>query len=147
MMSMASGNCALNFFCRRLRRYRSTMNGSTSTAKQRGDAGIGQLAVKHHGAGKGRDHSDHDNQHQPAEADRQPRLQQKLIEVDQRQSIVAATGEPALAPQLHQHAFAVCLVVHHLETAVDVLAVGGVVVEATGKRRSANIAAETPIRR
>jgi hypothetical protein len=97
------------------------------------------LAGEGHDADKGRHHADGNEHHQPCEADGQPGLQQQLVEIDERQPVFAARGQAALAAQLHQHAFAVRLVVHHLETAVDVLAVRRLVVEqqiaAFGKHR------------
>src|ERR1019366_6413866 len=103
--------------------------GQHEAAEQRGDDGVQQAPLEHHGGRERPDHTDNDDQDQPSEADGQAGLQHELIETDERQPIFAAAGQPALAPQLHQHAFAVRLVVHHLEAAVDVMAVGRLVVE------------------
>lgn len=78
------------------------------------------LAVECQNARKNCHHAGNNDEDQTAEANRQPGLQQQLIEIDYRQSIVAAAGQTALAPQLHEHALAVSLVGHHLETAVAV---------------------------
>ncbi len=90
----------------------------------------------------GREHPDHpeqDEEHQAAETDGKARLQQQLIEIDNRQPVVAAAGQTSFATQLHQHAFTVGFVRHHLEAAIDLLAVGGVAVDkqvdAFGKHR------------
>ena len=109
MMSMASGNCAANFFCRRERRNLSTMKGSTKPLNSAANDGVQQAPFEHHGGGERGDHADDDEQDQPAETDGQAGLQHELIEVDERQLVFAAAGQPALAPQLHQHAFAVRL--------------------------------------
>src|SRR5262249_17089076 len=45
------------------------------------------------------------------------------VELDQGQPEIAAAGETAFTPQLHQHGFAVRLVGHQLQAAVDVLAI------------------------
>ena len=57
-----------------------------------------------------RDRAYRDDENQPGEADGETGLQQELVEADDRQPVAAAAGQAALAPQLHQNAFAVGLV-------------------------------------
>src|SRR5271169_2387730 len=88
-----------------------------------------KVPLESQGGGERSDHADDDDQDQPSEANVQAGLQHELVEADQRQAVIAAAGQPTLAPQLHQYAFAVRHAVHHLEAAVDVIAVGRLVVE------------------
>src|SRR6185437_3075005 len=80
-------------------------------------------AIEYHGPDESGHSADSNKKKQPPESKRQARLQHELIEIDQRQSVLAAAGEPALSPQLHENAFTVGLVVHHTEAAIDVLTV------------------------
>src|SRR5579875_2176410 len=97
---------------------------------------------QHHASGEGRgkrlpqnggedqcadesaDCRDRDKDKKPAHSDRHAGLQDQAVEPDERQTIIAAGRQTALAPQLHEYALAIGLLVEHLEATVDVLAVG-----------------------
>src|SRR5262245_28305245 len=98
-----------------------------------------QRAVKEQYGREHSHHSDQDEDNQTTETDGKPRLQQQLIEFDQWQPVIATAGQTALPSQLHEHAFAVGLVGHHLESAIDLFAIGRIAVDeqihALGKHR------------
>ncbi len=53
-------------------------------------------------------------------------LQHQAVERENRQAVEAARGQPALAPDLHQDAFAVGLAVDQAQAPVDAIAIGRV---------------------
>src|SRR5689334_8586972 len=99
------------------------------SAGEGGKCSVGDFAVKNHDASKDRDHSYDGNKDQPAKTDCQAGLQQQLIEIDERQPVVAAASQAALPPQLDENALAVGLARHNLEATIDVLSIGRVVVD------------------
>ena len=86
---------------------------------------IEQIAGEIHGAAECDDGADDDENDQLGETDRQSGLQHEPTQRYQWKPIVAAAGQAALAAQLHENAFAIRLIRHQRQPAVDIAAIRG----------------------
>jgi hypothetical protein len=92
-------------------------------AKQAEASAVEDVAVEEiHRARRDHRAGDHD-QDELGEADRHAGLQDELVEGVERQPVVAAAGQAALAAQLHEDALAVGLILQHAEAAIDPAAI------------------------
>ena len=113
MMSSASGNCAPNFFWRRLRRNAQHQT-EAGPCRRTATAIAGVMSAcreRQSRAANSATTPSRDEERKLADADASsPDCSISRLSTDHRQPVVAAAGQPALAAQLHQHALAVGLV-------------------------------------
>ena len=127
MMSMASGNCAPNFFCRRPRRNLSTRNGSTRPENSAAIAACEALPSKASVPPKEATTPMPMNTISLPKPSVRPDCSSNWLRLISGSRYSPPDVSPRSRRNCDQHAFAVLLVVQHLEPAVDVLAVGGAV--------------------
>ena len=107
IMSSASGNCAANLPCRRPRKKRSTKYGSAVALNSAAATASTTLSRNTSMATNATTLAMTMIDEEAGEADGEPGLQDQPVERDEAEPVIAARGQPALAPQLDQHAFAI----------------------------------------